>query len=64
MVKLQVNAPIERDGKQYQVGEEFDASGMKVQDVRLLVQAGVLLAVETIAPNPIVEEEETWQEQQ
>jgi len=63
MPKFQVNAPLECDGKSYQIGEEFDPTGMKTKDVRFLVQSGVLLAVEEIQPIVIKDEEETWPEQ-
>ncbi len=65
MPKFKVNAPLERDGKSFAIGEEFDPEGMKVKDVRLLVAAGVLIPVGDDAQPPVamVEEEETWHEQ-
>jgi hypothetical protein len=65
MSNFTVNALFERDGKSFAIGDEFDPTGMKMKDVRLLVNAGVLLPVGDDAQPPVamVEEDETWHEQ-
>lgn len=62
-MEFTVNAPLERDGMAYAIGDEFDPTGMKVKDVRFLVETGVLIPSENAKPIVVPEEEETWQEQ-
>lgn len=62
---FRVNAPVERDGKPYAIGDEFDPEGMKVKDVRFLVETGVLipLGYDAQPPEQAVEEDDLWHEQ-
>jgi hypothetical protein len=62
MPKYLANAPLEREGKQYEIGDAFDATGMDTRSLQTMIQGGALLVVED--ESKVHEQERvTWQEQ-
>jgi hypothetical protein len=63
MPRYLANAPLEREGKQYGIGDAFDITGMEIRAVQTLIQGGALLVVDDESKEVPEQERVTWQEQ-